>query len=80
MSFLACRENDQDSIDLEDVFCQRILSAAEMLPYSEVRDPLYEGDGEVSTPDHTTNSEPEASIDTTKHSSNNPIYLIFYVI
>ena len=61
-SFFCYRENDIDVIDLEDSFCQRILEAAELLPYTEViRDPMYEGDGEVSTPDHTTNSEADVS-------------------
>ena len=49
---------------MESPFCQRLLRAAEALPYLDPRDPamvdFYEGEFDLSTtPDHTTNSEPE---------------------
>ena len=61
------RENDQDQIDLDDTVCQKIVCAAKdrpcsRLPYSPYSMDLSEADGDVSTPDYTTNSEPEAAV------------------
>ena len=61
------RDYDQETIDLEDAMCQRILRAAENQPYQELADlgsvELYETDADLSTPDRTTtNSDPEAIV------------------
>ncbi len=58
---LSCRENDQYPLDLDHPFCARILKAAEGVPYVDFRDvaDMYDADADVSTPDHTTNSEPD---------------------
>jgi hypothetical protein len=57
------RENDSEQIDIEDIFCQRMLRASEGVPYADLREPstvdMYDVDPEVSTPDHTTNSDPD---------------------
>lgn len=52
---------------MESPFCMRVLVAAEDLPYLDLRDPamvdFYEGEFDLSTtPDHTTNSEPECQV------------------
>ena len=58
------RENDQDPLDLEDIVCQRIMRAAEGTPFISLSDPntpeFSEVEG-ISTPDYTTNSEPDAT-------------------
>ena len=61
------RENDQDPIDLEDVFCKWKLEAALSTPYVDTTDvsaaEVYEtGDVEVSTPGTTTNSDQEVTV------------------
>ena len=61
------RENDQDPIDLDDVFCKWKLQAALSTPYVDTTDvsaaEVYEaGDVEVSTPGTTTNSDQEVTV------------------
>lgn len=54
------RENDQDPINFEDIYCQRIIKATKEVPYVDVGDPsspeLFEM--EPSTPDNGTYGEP----------------------
>ena len=61
------RENDQDPIDLEDVFCKWKLEAALSTPYVDTADvsaaEVFEtGEVEVSTPGTTTNSDQEVTV------------------
>jgi len=58
------REHDQEPLELDDYGCSRVLKAAKAVAYAvgyevALTDIVYETDGDVSTPDHTTNSEPE---------------------
>ncbi|KAI0224495.1 hypothetical protein LSAT2_024502 [Lamellibrachia satsuma] len=57
------RENDQEPIDLDDVTCQRILQASELLSYTETPGIDTDTNGDLSTPDHLTNSEAESDIE-----------------
>ena len=58
------RENDGDQIDVEDVYCKRVLKSAQEATYIDIHElnstDLY--DGEPSTPDHTTNSDAEVGL------------------
>ena len=67
--FLFFRENDQSPIALDSDLVERILYISTGLPYHDLRDPtmgeFYDLDPEVSTPDHTTNSDGE--IPTSSH-------------
>lgn len=51
-----CRENDQAYIDMDNVFCQRIVRATKEVPYVDFgdRSSLDMYDGEPSTPDNAT--------------------------
>ena len=53
------RENDQEPIDLDDVTCQRILQASELLSYTETPGIDTDTNGDLSTPDHLSSSEAE---------------------
>lgn len=54
------REHDQDPINFEDIYCQRIIKATKEVPYVDVGDPTSPEffEMEPSTPDNGTYGEP----------------------